>query len=66
MGLNPAYGMGICFSVMCYVEALGRTDPPSKESYQISELQNVTRPKPCSWRRKEGPSWEANSRSASL
>jgi hypothetical protein len=39
--LNPAWGMDVCprFSVLCCpvsVEALRWTDPPTKESYQMS------------------------------
>jgi hypothetical protein len=39
MDSNPARDIGVCprFSVLCcpvYIEDLGWTDPPSKESYQ--------------------------------
>jgi hypothetical protein len=41
-GSNPTRGMDVCprLSVLCcpvQVEALSRSDPPSKESYQLSK-----------------------------
>jgi len=45
-GTNPARGMGVCLrlSVLCCpvsVEALRWTDPPTKESYQMSVDREV-------------------------
>jgi hypothetical protein len=39
-GSNPARGVGMCLSVLCCsvsVETLRWTDPPTKESYQMSK-----------------------------
>jgi hypothetical protein len=52
-GSNPAWGMDVCacFCVVLscvLVEALHWTDPPTKESYQMSVDQEVHRGRPRS------------------
>jgi hypothetical protein len=57
---NPARGMDVCLrlSVLCcsvYVEALRRADPPSKESYQMSNGSKKLKQEPQMARHCQNP-----------
>jgi hypothetical protein len=42
VGSNPTQGMDVCvYSCLCYVANLWRTDPPSKESYRLSNIKKL-------------------------